>query len=252
MANKKTKNQTQEKTFIVVDFLDLDTKKITLNNPKPNNYGGSYAPLHYDGKTLYVRYDGRISPFGLSTNKDNKGEVTGYSTSISLKKNDPYFIKAREIDDFFIDKCIENSVLWGLGGSKTEKVDLSSIAGYDDKGNKGKWKRILKYAYKIDKNTKKRVYKDYPPRMEFNLLSKDKMINTKFFSEDGSPSCPSELTNWSKISVLAMWGSVALGTWGASLKPKAQQIRVFNNNNLVTDECLLESDDDDLIPLPLA
>ena len=34
MFNKKTKNQ----TFIVVDFLDIDTKKITLNNPKPNNY----------------------------------------------------------------------------------------------------------------------------------------------------------------------------------------------------------------------
>ena len=86
MANKKTQNQTREKTFIVVDFLDLDTKKITLSNPKPNNYGGRYAALRYDGKTLYVRYDGRISPFGLSTNTDKKGEVTGYSTSISLKK----------------------------------------------------------------------------------------------------------------------------------------------------------------------
>ena len=86
MANKKTQTQSRNQTFIVVDFLDLDTKKITLNNPKPNNYGGGYAALRYDGKTLYVRYDGRISPFGLSTNKDNKGEVTGYSTSISLKK----------------------------------------------------------------------------------------------------------------------------------------------------------------------
>ena len=84
-----------------------------------------------------------------------------------MKKNDPYFKKAREIDDFFIDKCVENSVLWGLGGSKTEKVDLSSIAGYDNKGEKGKWKRILKYSYKIDKNTKERIYLDYPPRMEF-------------------------------------------------------------------------------------
>ena len=100
MANKKTQNQ----TYVVVDFLDLDTKKITLNNPKPNKYGGGYAALRYDGKTLYVRYDSRISPFGLSTNKDKKGGkeiVTGYSTSISLKKNDPYFKKAREIDDFF-------------------------------------------------------------------------------------------------------------------------------------------------------
>ena len=164
-----------------------------------------------------------------------------------MKKNDPYLIKARELDDFFINKCIENSVLLGLGGSKTQKVDLSSIAGYDDKGEKGKWKRILKYSYKIDKNTKERVYKDYPPRMEFNV---PKSI-CKFFDEEGKPTYASELTNWSKISVLAMWGSVALGTWGASIKPKAQQIKVFKNENLVTDECLLESDDDDLIPFPL-
>ena len=244
MANKKTQNQ----THIVVDFLDLDTKKISLSNPKPNKYGGGYAALRYDGKTLYVRYDSRISPFGLSTNKDKKGEVTGYSTSISLKKNDPYFIKARELDDFFIDKCVENSILWGLGGSKTEKVDLSSITGYDDKGEKRKWKRILKYSYKIDKNTKERIYLDYPPRMEFSI----EKMKCRFFDEDGKPSCASELINWSKISVLAMWGSVALGTWGASIKPKAQQIKVFNNENLVVDECLLESDDDDdLNPLPL-
>ena len=127
-------------------------------------------------------------------------------------------------------------------------MDLSSIAGYDDKGNKGKWKRILKYAYKIDKNTKERVYKDYPPRMEFSI---DKM-KCRFFDEDGKPNLNCNIPNFSKIGVLAMWGSVALGTWGASIKPKAQQIRVFNNNNLVTNECLLESDDDDLIPLPLA
>ena len=60
MANKKTQNQTQEKNFVIVDFLDLDTKKISLSNPKPNKYGGGYAALRYDGKTLYVRYDSRI------------------------------------------------------------------------------------------------------------------------------------------------------------------------------------------------
>ena len=167
-----------------------------------------------------------------------------------MKKNDPYFIKARELDDFFIDKCIENSVLWGLGGSKTEKVDVNSIIGYDDKGEKGKWKRILKYAYKIDKNTKERVYKDYPPRMEFSVPEK----TCRFFDDDGKPKLNYIIPNFAKIGVLAMWGSVALGTWGASIKPKAQQIRVFNNENLVVDECLIEcdNDEDDLIPLPLA
>ena len=244
MVKNQTQTKTQTKTHIIVDFLDLDTSKITLSNLKPNKYGGGYAALRYDEKILYVRYDGRISPFGLSTNTNKDGEVMGYYTSISFKKNDPYLMKAREIDDFFINKCIENSVLWGLGGSKTQKVDLSSIAGYDEKGEKGKWKRILKYSYKIDKNTKERIYLDYPPRMEFNVPE-----SCKFFDKDGKPTCASQLTNWSKISVLAMWGSVALGTWGASIKPKAQQIKVFNNENLVSDECLLESDDDDLIPI---
>ena len=248
----KTQNQTF-KSFEVVDFLDIDTSKITLSNPKPNNYGGSYAALRYDGKTLYVRYDARICPFGISSNTNKKGEVTGYSTSISLKKNDPYFIKAREIDDFFIERCIDNSVLWGLGGSKTEKVDLSSIVGYDDKGDKGKWKRILKYAYKIDKITNERVYKDYPPRMEFSVP--DDKMKCRFFDDDGNPSLTFNIPNWSHISVLALWGSVALGTWGASIKPKAQQIRVFTNNSLDFDNCLLDEDDDededDLIPLAI-
>ena len=238
MVQTQTQTKNQTKNYIIVDFLDLDTSKITLSYPKPNKYGGAYAALRYEDKLLYVRYDGRISPFGLSTNKDTNGNITGYYTSISLKKNDPYLEKARELDEFFIDQCIENSLVWGLGGSKTKKINRSTIAGYDEegRGDKGKWKRILKYSYKIDKNTKERIYLDYPPRMEFNVQK------CKFFDEDGKPCCATQLTNFTKISVLAMWGSVALGTWGASIKPKAQQIKVFNNENLVNDECLLEEE----------
>ena len=245
MANKKTQSQTQNKTqnYIIVDFLDLDTSKITLSKPKLNKYGGAYTALRYDeggvDKLLYVRYDCRISPFGLSNNifKDNE-KLIGYYTSINLKKNDPYLEKARELDEFFIDKCIENSINWGLGGSKTQKIDRSSIAGYDEKGKDGRWKRILKYSYNINNNTKERIYLDYPPRMEFNVPESV----CKFFDQDGKPTCASQLTKFTKISVLAMWGSIALGNWGASLKPKAQQIKVFNNEKLVSDECLLEDE----------
>ena len=65
------------------------------------------------------------------------------------------------------------------------------------------------------------------------------------------------IPNWSQISVLALWGSVTLGTWGASIKPKAQQIRVFTNNCFDFDKCLQNEDDDedddedDLIPLAI-
>ena len=161
-----------------------------------------------------------------------------------MKKNDPYLEKANELDEFFINQCIENSINWGLGGSKNINIDRSTIAGYDEegRGDKGKWKRLLKYSYKIDKNTKEKNYLDYPPRMEFNIPDK----TCKFFDQDGKPTCASQLIKFTKISVLAMWGSIAIGTFGASIKPKAQQIKVFNNEYLVNDECLLEDEAGDL------
>lgn len=281
-GQRKTQTKPKkEQNFVIVDFLDIDTDKITFNAPKDNNYGGSYVTLRYGGKQLYVRYDARICPFGLSTNtqdvsktkdkgkypKDEK--VTGYSTSISLQKdyeNDPYYEKARELDEFFIEKCIENSVLWGLGGSKTVKVDRASIAGYDDKGDKGKWKRILKYAYKVDKQTKERIYQEYAPRLDFGiitasaedvegedgLLHAEATFKTRFFDADAEPipnvntnNIDDILPNWSRIGIMAMWSSISLGTYGASLKPKAQQVRVFPSEGLNNDECLLDGEDED-------
>lgn len=285
MLKRKTQTKAEkEPNFIIVDFLDIDTDKITFNTPKPNGYGGSYVSLRYDGKLLYVLYDARVCPFGLSTNtvdvsktkergrypKDEK--VTGYGTSISLQSDDPYYEKAREIDEFLIGKCIENSVLWCLGGSKTTKVNPSSIAGYDDKGDKGKWKRILKYSYKVDKTTKERIYQDYPPRMDFGLptscaediegsdglLHASATFKSRFFDASGvlipevdTDNIDEVLPKWSKISLMAMWGSIALGTYGASIKPKAQQIRVFPPEGLDNDECLLNSDSEDDVPAAL-
>ena len=63
--------------------------------------------------------------------------------------------------------------------------------------------------------------------LEWNFSVPEKTC--RFFNEDGKPNLNCIIPNFSKIGVLAMWGSVALGTWGASIKPKAQQIRVFEN-----------------------
>ena len=83
--------------------------------------------------------------------------------------------------------------------------------------------------------------------MEFSVPN-DKC---RFFDDDGKPLFTFNIPNWSHISVLALWGSVTLGTWGASIKPKAQQIRVFTNNCFDFDKCLLDEDEDDLIPLAI-
>ena len=72
----------------------------------------------------------------------NPNKVTGYTLSMSFGKdyetNDVYK-KAQEIDQFFIDACHENAVLWRLG-----KVPRNIIEGFDEQGDNGKWKRIVK------------------------------------------------------------------------------------------------------------
>ena len=271
-------------SYAVVDLLDIDTAKFSFLPPKKNQHGGNYIPIKYDGKPLYVRYESRTCPFGVSTNtqKDTNyvdGErITGYSTSISMLKDyetDPYYMKMREIDNFFIDKCVENSCIWGLGGTKTRPISRDVVEGYDDKGADGKWKRMIKYAYKKNQKTNEREYLDYAPRLEFGIpngkfeevvLSDGKVQQSAefkpgFFDENGEIIKPvntenmSEvLPNWSKITVLAQWGSVTQGTYGASLKPKIHQVRIFPREELKNDVCLLggnsgddeESEMDDL------
>lgn len=61
---------------------------------------------------------------------------------ISVPKTDPYFEKAKEFGEFFIKTFYENK--WGLN----ENVPESSIRGYDERGDNGLWKRMLKMPYK--------------------------------------------------------------------------------------------------------
>lgn len=281
-------NKKKELPYVIEDFLNIDPAHITLGAPKANKYQGSSVPIRYMGKALYVKYDARTCPFGASASKEEKEEykqtyalgkkITGYTTSIQCEKdytNDPYYKKAAELDQFFIEQCIQNSLLWGLGGSKTKPIAREAIEGYDDKGDNGKWKRLIKYAYK--KVGIEKVYTEYAPRLEFGLLtdaiteSKDsdgKLVQnasfkTAFFNADGdkietvsSDTIGDYMPNWSKLAILAQWTSISLGTYGASLKPKASQIRVFPNERLNNDECMLgdeeEEDSDFCLPDALA
>eukprot|EP00794_Sanderia_malayensis_P001247 gene1247-1380_t len=43
---------------------------------------------------------------------------------------------------------------------------------------------------------------------------------------------------------MAIWSGISLGTYGASIKRKVQQIRVFRRAGFDNDECLLDSEDD--------
>ena len=83
----------RERKNEIVNFLDIDTSKITFSKPKPNKYNGSQIGILYEGSTLFVKYEG-ITPFGLNDNYDKDGNFQGKSMQINCE--DEYLEKARE------------------------------------------------------------------------------------------------------------------------------------------------------------
>ena len=104
MLEKKQINASQRKMQIV-DFLDIDTSKITFQQPKSNKYNGSQIGILYNGKTMFVKYEG-VTPFGLKENFDKDGNYQG--TSMQINCEDKYLEKAKELDKFFINAFYEN------------------------------------------------------------------------------------------------------------------------------------------------
>ena len=68
----------------IVNFLDIDTTKITFKEPKSNKYNGSQIGILYNGRTMYVKYEG-VTPFGLKENFDNEGNYQGTSMQINCE-----------------------------------------------------------------------------------------------------------------------------------------------------------------------
>ena len=64
LDEKESQRKTQtEKKSEIVHFLDIDTNKITFQKPKSNKYYGSQIGLLYNGRTMFVKYEG-FTPFG--------------------------------------------------------------------------------------------------------------------------------------------------------------------------------------------
>ena len=227
------KNQSQR--MQIVDFLDIDTSKITFKQPKLNKYNGSQIGILYNGETMYVKYEG-IAPFGLRENYDKDNNYLG--TSLQINCEDKYLEKARELDTFFINTFYEKK--WGLN----KNIPLLHIEGYDCHGQGGLWKRICKDAYRVDKETKEREYLDYPSKMEFSLFYKNDCLQTTMFSWSGEklPN-DSEIGPHSRVKFIAAWFSLSRGTFGLTLKPKLMQV-MFRNENNEFNACLFDTDDE--------
>ena len=158
MRVKERENE-RDKESKTVNFLDIDTSKITFSKPKPNKYNGTQIRILYEGKTLFVRYVG-TKPFGLVENFDKDGNYQG--TSMQINCEDEYLEKAKQLDQFFINAFYENK--WSLN----KNIPKEAIKGYEY-GESGLWKRICKKPYKVNEGGI-REYLDYPSKMEFTLF----------------------------------------------------------------------------------
>ena len=76
MKVKASQNESQNEREIV-DFLHIDTSKITFRKPKPNNHNGTQIGILYNGRTLFVKYKG-YTPFGLKENYDKNWRISRY------------------------------------------------------------------------------------------------------------------------------------------------------------------------------
>ena len=83
----------------IVDFLDLDPSKITFLKPKQNKHNGSQIGIRYNGKTLYVKYEG-VTPLGIQENYDKEGSF--YEVTMQVNVTDDYSQKAQELDELFM------------------------------------------------------------------------------------------------------------------------------------------------------
>jgi len=157
MRVKESSNDT-----VIVDFLDLDTSKITFGKSKANKYNGTQIRILYEGKTLFVKYNG-TTPFGLVENFDKDNNYQG--TSMQINCQDQYLEKAQELDQFFIDSFYKYK--WLLN----KKIFKAAIEGFEH-GESGLWKRISKKPYKVNEGGI-REYLDYPSKMDFSLFYKN-------------------------------------------------------------------------------
>ena len=124
---------------------------------------------------------------------------------------------------------------WGLN----KIIKKESSCGYDQYGEGGLWKRILKKPYWLKENV--REYLDYPSKMEFALFYQKDKLATKIFDWKSQP-LPSEsyteVGPQSEVKFIAAWFSLTQGTFGLTLKPKLMQVR-FKERENPFEGCLL-------------
>ena len=151
-----------------------------------------------------------------------------------------YLEKGKELDQFFINY---------IHSLKVKKIPREAVAGYDEHGQGGSWKRICKKPYKIV--DEERVYQDYSSKMEFNLFFRNDILATRFFTWDreylGYESV--KIGPRSEVKFIASWFSITTGTFGATLKPKLMQVSYREEEDLFNNFILDDDEEEEVISI---
>ena len=230
MSVKASQNERKNKEEIV-DFLHIDTSKITFTKPKPNKHNGTQIGILYNGRTLYVKYEG-FTQFGSREKYDKDGKYQG--TSMQINCDGEYLKKAKELDQFFIDY---------IHSLNDKEIPREAVEGYDKHGQGGSWKRICKKPYLIFDD--KRLYQDYPSKMEFNFFYRNDILVTTFFTWDQEKIETVAIGPRTTVKFIAAWFSITTGNFGATLKPKLMQV-TFREEENIFDKFLLDDDEEDI------
>lgn len=278
--------ETVKGNFIFVDFLALDTTAFEFGPPKLNDYKSRLINLTYRGKQLYVKFPRRDLPFGINiktplenatkgASEEKENNAKGYDVAWSLAKDysdessvdNAYYQKGLELDNFFIAEAFKNRSKWleMSEDPEDEKFQLKQIKGLDNYGEKGIWKRILKWSRKAGTDKQKPVNLDYAPRInssfkvQFEKEGKDTIkkdpetgrnkckFTTKFFREKNVPITDVNESNYDKIvpkysgfSMLCRWSRLTASNAWLVLKSEIEQCVVYPRQQLDLTENYLD------------
>ena len=239
-------------------------KGIQFSDPTANQYGGKRIGMKYNGGRLLWKLPKMRAPFGIGQGMQGNG----YNLQLSLDDDNEAAKQLetiyKQIDENFKTYAINNAYELGITKKKGDKGAAKNAV--DDK-----FKPLVKIAtYSQNKAPSPDLVgepnPDYPNyiQLAIPLSNKDGKteVLTEFYDRDGTRieiNDPEDLMTviprQSRCTVLTT-GSAWSGTPGFGISMRAQQIRVYSNNESIPrGQCLIddpedeEEEEEDMVPV---
>ena len=242
-ANKKVSKTTINGNYINISIEDLDLKKITFSELRKNKYKGNYFNIYYDGKIPQVKFPKMKAPFGISRFEDpnNNSKVNyGLETSLDEKLDNSeltdVYKKCVEFDNFIINNVKKNWKTFEYDDEEPEMKQLKKMYTHMVRPSLGKDKKPTDYSSRIKSSlnpTKEGV---------FPISCYDEDKNKIELNTDNYNQIVGQSDEVSTVKLLRQLWFMSNGGFGTSWD--IRQMRVYKNQNNLTDSVLFDTDDE--------